>query len=143
MSMSRHSPGFGLLEAIVALALLAGAGMALFGWINTNLQHALKLRETEITGRLTVLATEWAWTINPAVDGQGEIRIEDNLLRWTTRALTPRTSTQPFPGGISTPFHAALFAIDVTVETPELDRPYPLTLIRVGTWREPVTEIFP
>lgn len=140
--MSGHrSPGFGLLEAIVALALLAGAGMALFGWINTNLQHALKLRETEIASRLTTRATEWAWTINPAVDGQGELRLGDSLLRWTTRPLTPRTSTQPFLGGISTPFHAALFAIDILVETPDLDRPYPVTLVRVGTWREPVTEI--
>lgn len=141
--MSRHSPGFGLLEAIVALALLAGAGMALFGWINTNLQHALKLRETEITGRLTVLATEWAWTINPAVDSQGEIRLNAGLLRWSTRALAPRTSTLPFPGGTSTPFQAALFAVDIIVETPDLERPYPLTVIRVGTWREPVTELEP
>lgn len=29
--------GFGLLEAIVALALLSGAGLALFGWIQQNL----------------------------------------------------------------------------------------------------------
>ena len=39
--------GFGLLEAIVALALLAGTGIALFTWINQNLDAASRLNFLE------------------------------------------------------------------------------------------------
>ena len=37
-SAGQPQAGFALLEAIVALALLAGAGLAMFAWIQQNLQ---------------------------------------------------------------------------------------------------------
>ena len=46
-----RTAGFGLLEAVVALALLAGTGIALFDWINSSLQTASRLRETEQRAR--------------------------------------------------------------------------------------------
>ena len=54
--MRWRTHGFGLLEAIVALALLSGTGLALFSWINQNLQTASRLRAQEQEARLLLAA---------------------------------------------------------------------------------------
>lgn len=133
------SNGFGLLEAIVALALFAGAGMALFAWINTSLATAVRLQETEVVTRVTGLATEWLQTINPALHDRGEVLLAEGVrLRWQARPSTPRVPVAPFPGGTSTPFELALFAVEVKVSHPQLTHDLDLTMQRLGVWREPV-----
>lgn len=130
--------GFGLLEAIVALAVFASAGMALFAWINTNLANAARLQEFEISSRLSAIATEWVQTLNPVERGRGEVMLEEGLrLRWDSRQITPRTDTAPFPGGQSTPFDLALFQVQVYLSHPRLEHELEVDLRRVGVWREP------
>ncbi len=134
-----NSRGFGLLEAIVALALFAGAGMALFAWINTSISSATRLQETELVTRVTALATEWIQTVNPVLEQGGEVMLDDGLrLHWNARPLTSRVAVAPFPGGESTPFQLALFEVEVLASHPQLSREHALTLRRLGVWREPV-----
>ncbi len=135
--MPSGSAGFGLLEAIVGLALFAGAGMALFAWINANLTAAARLREIEAITRATWLATEWVETINPAANGQGQVELEKGVrLRWLAREMTPKTDVMPFAGGISTPFTLALFEVVMTIQAPGMESDLELSTERLGVWRE-------
>lgn len=135
----RGSAGFGLLEAIVGLAIFAGTGMALFAWINANLTTAARLRENEAITRATWLASEWIETINPADQGQGEVELEEGVrLHWQSQLLPPKTGVMPLPGGTSTPFQLALFQVAMTIRSPGMSPDLELTRLRLGIWREPL-----
>lgn len=138
----RRAGGFGLLEAIVALTLLAGAGMALFSWINVNLAQASRLQEVEAAIRAQNVALEWVEILNPALSPEGETELDKDLrIAWQSRPLTPRTMVAPFPGGTHTPFELALFEVTVRVQAPGLAREHEWSFRRLGVWREPVQQV--
>lgn len=135
----RRVRGFGLLEAIVALALLAGGGMALFAWINTNIAHAARLQQRQWLINATWLANEWVQTINPATQESGKLALAEGWnLTWRGRPVSPKTSGAPFPGGLGTPFRLALYEIAVTLSHPQLGKEQQFIFTRVATWRDPV-----
>jgi type II secretory pathway pseudopilin PulG len=115
--MRRRPPaGFGMLEAVVALALFALVGSTLFAWIDTNLDAASRLRQRDESQRDLQLAQAWVQTINPMARPAGNAEPEPGVrLRWQARALTPPTAVAPLPGGTATPFRVALYELDVTL----------------------------
>lgn len=81
--------GFSLLEAIVALAILASVGMALFAAMNQSLSmvaRAEKVRERESALRNAVA---WIQVVNPAQQPRGEHELGDLRLRWTSEPVEP------------------------------------------------------
>lgn len=130
--------GFGLLEAIVALAIFAGVGMALFAWINANLGRAAELAAREEETRALLLALDWVETINPAVRPTGEVTLDDGArLAWQSVPSAPRAQVAPLPGGERTPFELARFTLSVAITFPDRAEAYRFTLERLGVWREP------
>lgn len=86
---SSRQRGFSLLEAIVALAVLASVGMALFAAINQSLQmvaRAEAARERESAMRNVVA---WLQTVNPAQTPTGEQPLGDYLVRWDSEPVEP------------------------------------------------------
>lgn len=89
--------GFTLLEAVVALAILAAAGLALFAAMSQSLQmvqRAQYARETD-----TALRNALAWTeqVNPMVEPEGEQAIGRYLLRWTSEPVeAPRDNATDY-----------------------------------------------
>jgi general secretion pathway protein I len=82
LARRRSCAGFGLLEAIVALALLAGTGLALFDWIQQNLQSASRLRERERQLRLQLSAQQLIETVNPMKERNGSTAVGPYTVRW-------------------------------------------------------------
>lgn len=85
---SRHA-GFSLLEAIVALAILASVGLALFAAMNQSLQmvaraEAARERETALRN-----AVAWLQTVNPAQTPSGEQALGDYVLHWSSELVEP------------------------------------------------------
>jgi general secretion pathway protein I len=111
--MRRPPDGFGLLEAIVALALLASAGIVLFSWINTNLLTANRLQEVEAEARLKLAAAEAMAQINPLRTSQGDMVVGEISIAWTTEPATPVTPNATFEGGQAGGFELALFRTKV------------------------------
>lgn len=143
MKSMRSQAGFGMLEAVVALALFAIVGSTLFGWINTNLEAAARLRDRDRIQPLVQTAVAWMQTRNPMAEPSGESEIEPGTrLRWQARPLTPVVPGAPLPGGTATPFRLALFEVDVTVSSVDLGEAR-FVLTRVGVDRDPVTEFIP
>jgi general secretion pathway protein I len=90
------SAGFGLLEAIVALALLAGTGVALFSWINQNLEAASRLRLHEQQAHLLLSAQALIETVNPMQSPTGQIEAGDLVLTWRADAMAPPRGNATF-----------------------------------------------
>lgn len=137
----KNQRGFGLLEAIVSLALLTGLGLTVFAWINTNLSAVFRLRGYDDEARLRFLATEWALTLNPARRAHGEERLDAlTRIRWEAKPMAPMTSGAPFPGGTSTPHRLARYAVHVSASRSGLARPVEVELVLVGHVRDAVPQ---
>jgi general secretion pathway protein I len=83
------SAGFGLLEAIVALVVLASSGMMLFSWISQNLATAARLGEVEQGARLALEAQALVAGVNPAETPEGNLDVAGMKLQWTSTVLQP------------------------------------------------------
>lgn len=85
-----------MLEAIVALTLLAGTGAALFSWLGTNLRAAGALTEASARAALQLRALEVLETVNPAKQPKGSITLHQFELTWTSRPVAPPRLSVPY-----------------------------------------------
>lgn len=86
--------GFSLLEAIVALAIVASAGLALFAAMNQSVQMATRAENARKADTAMRNALAWMETVNPGLTPTGEQRLGDMVLRWTSEPVeTPRDAT--------------------------------------------------
>ena len=79
--------GFTLLEAIVAMVLIASAGLALFAWINSSLANLARLesrQQQQDTLHQVLAAIE---LINPMQQPEGEKTLGLYTLRWTAQPI--------------------------------------------------------
>lgn len=128
--------GFGLLEALVALVLFSTLGLALFSWINTNLDATARLRQRDQVRHLEQLASAWVQTLNPLQRPEGEIEPEAGIkLRWTARPLVPLTGAAPLPGGSVSLFRLRLYTVEMLVAAPG-QAPLKLSATRIGSERD-------
>ena len=109
----RAAAGFGLLEAIVALALLAGTGLALFGWIQQSLQAASRLQQHDLEARLMLSAQALIETTNPMLQPQGAVEVGDLRATWRSEAIEPERSNLMFIPGVVGPFRIGLYRLHV------------------------------
>lgn len=81
--------GFTLLEAIVALAILAAAGMALFAAMSQSLQMVRRAQQAREADAALRNALAWSEEINPMETPRGEQALGDWELRWTAEPVEP------------------------------------------------------
>lgn len=106
--------GFSLIEAMVALTILAGATLALFGWINTSLVQLNRAAfYTEASPALTS-ATEYLNTVNLSQQPTGSFNSGRVAVAWQATAIEKDTSTPPALG--SSNFLLSLYEVELTVE---------------------------
>lgn len=85
----RAVAGFSLLEAIVALAILAAAGMALFAAMSQSLQMVQRAQHAREIDAALRNALAWSERINPMERPSGEQPLGSWTLRWESQALEP------------------------------------------------------
>jgi general secretion pathway protein I len=136
------SSGFGLLEAIVALTLLAGTGMALFSWINQNLQSASRLRLHEQESRLLLSAQSLVDTVNPLQTPTGRLEVGGLAVRWEAEALEPARQNATFTEGLGGPWLVGLYRLRVHAQDSVQGVELRFEQWRVGTRRlQPASEV--
>jgi general secretion pathway protein I len=91
--MRRSAAGFTLLEAIVALAILAAGTMALFAALNGAVRSIGRAEEAARLDTATENAIALLETINPMERPEGEERLGDMAVQWRAKAVEP-----PGPG---------------------------------------------
>jgi len=106
--------GFTLLEAIIALALLASAGMAMFAWINTNIITLTKVQDANARAETTRNILEYMDTVNPMLTPNGNIDLGNVHARWQAEPVTVPQDGSAYPTGLSL-FRLALYKTRIEV----------------------------
>jgi general secretion pathway protein I len=133
--------GFGLLESIVALTILASTGMALFAWINQNLETASRLKQRDQEARLQLSALELIENINPMSRSEG--KVEQPQLEWSAELIEPVRSNTTFLWGVAGPWKLGLYRMKVKVRDETQGLALQFTQLKVGTQRTAVNAIPP
>jgi len=134
--MKALAKGFSLLEAIVAMVLIATAGLALFAWINGSFQSLERIQSSNARALAETNALQFMQTVNPMKDPAGKTALGNLNVEWKSRALAPpRTNLGSGEG--PGPFTMALYEIDVSIEQLP-DVPHDTFVIRqIGFERAP------
>jgi len=136
----RKQHGFTLIEAIVALVLIATTGMALFGWINSNIITLNRVQETNAENAATLNAVEYMHDINPMTTPEGQTDLGSYRLSWKAEASTEPRDGASYPYGIGL-YQLGIYQTKITVQKPDGQFWFAFTLQQVGYKK--VREIIP
>lgn len=129
----KNQQGFTLLEAIVALVLLAGIGGALFAWISTSMNSLRKVSEYTERQLLVQNALAYMESVNPLQSPKGSAALGRYELRWQA------TVAQPVRQAIGNQGETTLFTVGLFNTEVELlqdkQRYYAFTLRQIGYQR--------
>lgn len=106
--------GFSLLEAIVALTIMATCLLALYAWLSTNTFALNRTRENALSLQDARSALALVETLNPMSEPSGARRVDPLEVRWKARPLTDRRIGMS-RAGTATQFDFQLFEVDVEV----------------------------
>lgn len=81
--------GFSLLEAIVALTILATVGMALFAAMSQSTQMVARAEHARKVDSAVRNAAAWMQSVNPAETPQGQQQLGDVTVRWSSQPIEP------------------------------------------------------
>ena len=81
--------GFSLLEAIVALTILASAGLALFAAMSQSVQMVGRAEHARAVDVAMRNALAWMERVNPMQEPQGQQELSDYQLRWNADQIEP------------------------------------------------------
>lgn len=93
MSESNKSWGFSLLEAIVALTILASVGLAMFAAMSQSMQMVGRAEDSRAVGVALRNALASLERINPSASPRGETELGAYTMRWDAKLVEP-----PHPG---------------------------------------------
>lgn len=111
---SRRDSGFSLLEAIVALSIMATTLLTLYSWLSVNTMALNRTRSAGYSLQDARTALAMVETINPMEHPAGERSLPPLEIRWTTRPVTDRR-TGMSRSGTPTQFDLRLYEMDVEV----------------------------
>ena len=104
--------GFTLLEAIVALAIFAAGGMALYGLFNTNLVGLGKAAEVSRREPAVLAAVEHLSSINIHEQPAGQLEIGGFDVAWSSALVEPVRQGQSTAGYLGN-FEVGLYDVDI------------------------------
>jgi general secretion pathway protein I len=127
----RGSRGFSLLEAVVAMALIAGVGMALFSWINSNIEALGRVQDANSRAAATANVLEFMSTVNPMTTPEGKADLGAYRMTWRAAAVTAAQDGTGYPSGVSL-YQFALYDNLIAIEKTDGTPWFNFTLRQVG-----------
>lgn len=98
ISRRRRRAGFSLLETVVAMAVFAAGGTALFAFFNTNLIALARVESTSAQVPVVRAAGAALSAINLAERQAGRFAVGDHEVTWTATLVEPMRSGSSVPG---------------------------------------------
>ena len=129
----RRQGGFTLLEAVVAIALVAAAVMPLYAFFSRSLDGLYRAAEANRESQASLTAMSFLAGLNPMDRPTGEEGIGAMRLRWKSREVVPATDSIGYPRGIGL-FHVALY--EVTGEILDAGRVRSTVTMRLVGYRQ-------
>lgn len=120
--------GFSLLEAMVAIVILAAASMAFYGLFNTNLITLTRVQEVSREVPLVEQAIEYLTVMNLTGEAAGEFEIDTAQVQWQAELIEPYRQSQNGRGFMGY-YQVGLYTVEFTV----IDRGSPLGTYRFRT----------
>ena len=111
---ARHQRGFSLLEAIVALTIMATCLLALYAWLSTSTMALNRVRANTLSLADARTAMAVIDTINPMAEPSGRRQLPPLEIRWKSRPLS-NLQLGISPAGGATQFDFRLYLLDVEV----------------------------
>jgi type II secretory pathway component PulJ len=127
--------GFGLLEVLVSLALLALTGGTLFQWINQSMSTVSRLERIQAEARLNLDAQGMMNDVNPAMQPEGEREAGAIRVAWTAKPLTPMSDGSPGTEGQIGLWRTGLFRSSVKAKNAQSGVEIHFELVQVGLTR--------
>ena len=97
----KRSLGFTLLEAIVALVLIGGVGMALFSWINSSIVALRRVEDANARNESAANIIEYMQAVNPMQTPEGSANFGAYQIQWKAEALIDQVDGVANPQGNS------------------------------------------
>jgi general secretion pathway protein I len=116
LRQARAAAGFSLLEVIVALALLASTGAALFAWFGQSMANSAVLRQRLQDAQLIQQATGLMANVNPAVQQDGEQQLFDLHVAWRSERIAPERAVSVLGSPDGAPWRVSLFKVTVRAQ---------------------------
>lgn len=110
--LGAQTRGFTLIEAIVALTLVASLGGALFLWINQSLNAINRIQAHYDELELRQNVAQWARTLNPMQKPTGKVRLGELQIEWQSKAVTGLVDQMGFPAGTGL-YQLALYDVSI------------------------------
>jgi general secretion pathway protein I len=126
-----HQRGFSLLEAVVAMVLISGAGYALFGWINSSIMALSRIQESNARSAATQNILEYIDSINPMLKPEGDALLGSYKIRWKAEPISLVQDGSAYPRGSSL-YQLALYDTLIKVETDDQKLWFDFRLRQVG-----------
>ncbi len=113
------SPGFSVLEAIIAIAILAIAFLPLLALQEQMARNTLSMERNQKVMAVKRSALAYVRAINPMRDPRGETNLGAAIMRWDA---IPVSEERPVvkPGGVKGRFVVRLYDVEVTLEFEDL-----------------------
>lgn len=111
---AHHQGGFSLLEAIVALTIMATCLLALYAWLSTSTLALNRVRANALALTDARAAMAVIQTINPMQEPRGKRSVPPLEIRWKSHPLTDLKLGMS-PAGGATQFDFRLYALEVEV----------------------------
>lgn len=127
----RGQAGFTLLEAIVALVVMATTLITLYGWLGSSTIALTRARANADALQDARSALALVETINPMRQPSGERALDPLTVRWDAKPITDRRNGLS-QAGLPTPFDFILY--DVKVEVLRDKRPVREFQVRRVGW---------
>jgi general secretion pathway protein I len=115
--------GFSLLEAVVALVILASSGWALFSWVNASIVSLRRVEDANARSAATSNAVEYMQTVNPMLRPEGAAELGGYRIQWASSLSTPVMSGSNLRRSAS-PYDLALYDTVVRAFLSDGDQPW-------------------
>lgn len=106
--------GFSLLEAIIAMTILATSGLALFGWVSQSYSGMIRVEEAQARHQLMDDLDAYFRTLNVPGETSRQLVVNDYDVRWQSRLIEPLQRGRSTAGAPSN-FELGLYRLDIEI----------------------------
>jgi general secretion pathway protein I len=114
MKLSSRQRGFSLLEAIVALTILATSGVALFGWFSVTYDGLERVQVVQARHQLMDNLHVFFSTVNVQQEGIHRMSINEYDVTWHATLVEPEQIGRAAGGALSN-FDFGLYDIEINI----------------------------
>ncbi|MGN8160473.1 type II secretion system protein [Salinisphaera sp. RV14] len=123
--------GFGLLEAIVSLALISVGAMAAYDWINTNLISVGRIQDVARKTEAKNNILGYLDNLNPMQQGSGQQAFLHYRIRWQSKPVAPPRDQVNSASGTGL-YQVALYRVSVAVSRPQQGHWFSMSWTQIG-----------